>query len=239
MDFDYNGIMSVLKADRSSAQRADELSSVAEVLGVFVSFGSPRVIAVALGITGIGRGALGGIGWFDLALVGVVAALAGPVEWIIHRTLLHAPEDSIRMRRLQTGTGHREHHLDPLDVGWALLAWSDALVFAVMLSLFSAVWTVPLAAIFGVAIVPAWATATFASIVALGHYEWTHLLIHTRYRPKTRLYRRLAKNHRLHHYRNEHYWLGVTSNMGDRAFQTLPKAKTDVPLSETARNLDG
>ena len=42
---------------------------------------------------------------------------------------------------------------------------------------------------------------------------------------------------RLHHYRNENYWLGVSSNTGDRLLRTLPKHKTDVPLSETARTL--
>ena len=62
-------------------------------------------------------------------------------------------------------------------------------------------------------------------------------MVHTRYRPRTRLYRTLARRHRLHHFRNEHYWLGVTSNTGDRLLGTLPKHKTDVPLSETATTL--
>jgi hypothetical protein len=75
--------------------------------------------------------------------------------------------------------------------------------------------------------------------VALAHYEWTHLLVHSRYRPKSRFYARLSRNHRLHHFRNERYWLGVTSNSGDRILRTLPRAKTDVPLSETARTLGG
>jgi hypothetical protein len=47
----------------------------------------------------------------------------------------------------------------------------------------------------------------------------------------------LARNHRRHHYRNERYWLGVTSNAGDRLMRTLPKADDDVPRSETARTL--
>ena len=61
--------------------------------------------------------------------------------------------------------------------------------------------------------------------------------MHTRYRPSSRLYARLARNHRLHHFRNERYWLGVTSNSGDRILRTLPRSKTDVPLSDTARTL--
>ena len=73
--------------------------------------------------------------------------------------------------------------------------------------------------------------------VALGHYEWTHLLVHTRYRPKSRYYKRLARNHRRHHFRNEDYWMGITSNLGDRMFGTYPKDSKSVPLSDTARTL--
>ena len=231
--------MSVTQAARSSQYRADEMSKLGDIARIFFSFGSPRVIVASLVAVGLGRLALGAFGWFDLVLAAIVLVLAGPVEWVIHRALLHAPEDSFRMRRLQTGTGHREHHLDPHAVAWALLTWKDALTFVFMLAAFAAAWSVPLAAIAGAAITTSWMTAFFMSVVGLAHYEWTHLLVHTRYRPKTRFYRRLASNHRLHHYRNEHYWLGVTSNLGDRIVQTLPSEKTDVPLSETSRNLDG
>lgn len=229
----------MVKGSRSSTHRADELSSISEVFRVFVAFGSPRAIALALVLVGAGRLASGGFGWFDLILLVIVAAISGPAEWLIHISLLHAPADSIRMTKLKTGTGHREHHLDPHDVGWALLSWVDAVVFTLLLAAFSAVWSIPLAALVGVPLMPAWMTAVFGSVVALAHYEWTHLLIHTRYRPKTSVYRRLAQNHRLHHFRNERYWLGVTSNLGDRLLQTLPADKSDVPLSDTARNLDG
>jgi len=182
---------------------------------------------------------VGDFGWFDLLVVVATVVLAGPLEWVIHLGLLHAPEDSVRMVKFRTGTGHRRHHLDPQDVGWALLSWNDALIFVVMLLAWSALWSIPVALVVGVSVLPAVTMAWFLAVISLGHYEWTHLLVHTKYRPKTRYYKRLAKNHRLHHYRNEHYWLGVTSNLGDRALQTLPADKGDVPLSETARNLDG
>ena len=80
-------------------------------------------------------------------------------------------------------------------------------------------------------------TVRVLAYLSLAHYEWVHLMVHTRYRPKTRFYRRLATNHRLHHYRNEKYWLGVTSNLGDRLLGTYPAEKSDVPLSDTARTL--
>ena len=67
-------------------------------------------------------------------------------------------------------------------------------------------------------------------------YEWTHFLIHSRYRPKSRLYRYVWRAHRLHHYRNERYWFGVTVHLADHLFGTFPD-KNAVPLSPTARTL--
>lgn len=76
------------------------------------------------------------------------------------------------------------------------------------------------------------------TVIGLAHYEWVHLLVHTRYRPKWPYYRGLARNHRRHHRRNEDYWLGVTSNTGDRLLRTLPRNPTDVRVSGTTRTLE-
>ena len=231
--------MSVTKAERTSGVRADELSSLGAVFAAIMRFGSPRILLASVTAVGAIRVAVGGFGWFDLLLVASTVALAGPFEWVIHRFILHAPDDSLRMTKFGTGNGHRRHHEDPHDVGWALLFWADVLVFLVGLAAFTAGWVIPFALVVGVPVLPAFVTGYLCAVIGLAHYEWTHLLVHTRYRPKTRYYKRLAKNHRLHHYRNEHYWLGVTSNLGDRMLHTLPAAKEDVPLSDTARNLDG
>ena len=67
-------------------------------------------------------------------------------------------------------------------------------------------------------------------------YEWTHHLIHSSYRPRHRYYRSIWRAHRLHHYRNEHYWFGVTVNLADHVLRTFP-ARDEVPLSPTARSL--
>ena len=83
---------------------------------------------------------------------------------------------------------------------------------------------------------PSLTGAAIASLSLL-HYEWSHYLFHSKYRPRTRYYARLKRNHRLHHWRNENYWLGVTSNFGDRVIGTLPQGKSDVPLSPTTKTL--
>jgi hypothetical protein len=68
-------------------------------------------------------------------------------------------------------------------------------------------------------------------------YEWTHYLVHTDYHPKHAVYRAIWRNHRLHHFKNEHYWFAVTSpGTADRVLGTYPDPQT-VPTSPTARNL--
>ena len=54
-------------------------------------------------------------------------------------------------------------------------------------------------------------------------YEWTHYLVHSDYRPRSRWFRSVWRNHRLHHYKNEHYWFTVTTaGTADRLFGTYP-----------------
>ena len=74
------------------------------------------------------------------------------------------------------------------------------------------------------------------SYLGLLRYQWSHFLIHTPYLPRTSWYRRIWRNHRLHHFKHEGYWLGVSSNLGDRALGTNPDQRT-VPKSPTARTL--
>jgi sterol desaturase/sphingolipid hydroxylase (fatty acid hydroxylase superfamily) len=80
------------------------------------------------------------------------------------------------------------------------------------------------------------ATGTLSAYLLLGAYEWCHYLIHTPYVPRGRLYKAIRRSHRLHHYKNERYWFGVTSNVGDRVLGTNPD-QAEVTRSPTARAL--
>jgi hypothetical protein len=217
--------------------RATDLATKREILALFATTGSARVLAAAAFILAGSRLVVGDWGRGDAIVVAATFVITGPVEWVIHKYLLHAPEDAWSSRTLGTGSGHRQHHLDPPDIGWLLLRTVDAGVFVTAFGLVTACWTVPLLWITGSALLGPFLTAWACVAIGLLHYEWVHLMVHTRYRPRTPYYRRLARNHRLHHFRNEHYWLGVTSNSGDRLLRTYPASKTDVPLSETARTL--
>ncbi len=81
-----------------------------------------------------------------------------------------------------------------------------------------------------------WLTATGCSYLGLARYEWSHFLIHTPYVPQSRWYRTIWRNHRLHHFKHEGYWLGVSSNFGDRILGTNPDGRS-VERSATARTL--
>lgn len=165
------------------------------------------------------------------ALVPVLVLAAFPfVEWVIHVCLLHW-----RPRRLAGFTvdplisrKHREHHVNPRDIPLIFIPWQVL------------VWLLPaLVAIALFAFPRAGLGLTFLSTVAaVGMcYEWIHYLVHTDYKPRTAAYRAVWRNHRYHHFKNEHYWFTVTtSGTADRVLRTYPDPQR-VLTSPTARNL--
>ena len=221
----------------STATSASALRTKRDIARTYLGKRSPQLMLVVIAGALIARLIVGRWSYVDVVPVAVIVVVNGTFEWMVHLFLLHAPEGSIRMRVFGTSVGHRRHHLDPADLDWLMLRPTEVIQFVPMLALVAAVFSVPWTWLAGLPVLAPYLTALVAVLVALAHYEWTHLLVHTRYRPKSRLYARLSRNHRLHHFRNERYWLGVTSNSGDRLLRTLPGSKTDVPLSDTARTL--
>lgn len=226
-----------MSATRPTA-RATDLATKRDIAGTLAHRGSARVLTAAVVVLAIARLAVGPLGRGDAIALGVTALITGPVEWVIHRYLLHAPADAWTSRTLGIGAGHRRHHLDPPDVDWLLLRAGDAAVFVVAFGAVTAGWSLPLMWLTGGAPLAGFLAAWTLAALSLLHYEWVHLMVHTRYRPRTPYYRSLARHHRLHHYRNEAYWLGVTSNTGDRVMRTLPRESGVVPHSPTARTLE-
>ena len=229
---------SVAPAGGDRVVSARDLSTRGEAFVALAASASGRVIGLFLVVAVVVRAAAGPVRWADLVAVGVVVTLLGPVEWIVHRRLLHAAPDDRLAAVTGTRDSHLRHHADPDDLSWLLLRLPNAIVscLAIVLPFVLLGVAGSRLEVAGPAEVRAWtATSIVAGLTALAHYEWVHLLVHSRYRPRSRYYARLDRHHRLHHFRNEGYWLGVTVDTGDRLFATLPASPTDVAPSATVR----
>jgi sterol desaturase/sphingolipid hydroxylase (fatty acid hydroxylase superfamily) len=159
-----------------------------------------------------------------------VVALQPFIEWTTHVFVLHARPRRVLGRELDlyVAKKHRRHHEDPRNLEILSMPVPGLITIASV--------TTGIAALLG-----SWADrltlgVTVAVLVLV--YEWIHFLIHTDYKPRTAAYRRLYQHHRLHHYRNENYWYGVSRRLGDQVLRTNP-AKDDVPLSPTCKSLLG
>lgn len=196
----------------------------------FLRHPSPWMIGTALVISVAARCAAGDWQLTDLIVPAVMLVTFPFFEWIVHVFILHW-----RPRRFGPITldsllarDHRRHHVDPRDVPLIFIPWPALL------------WILPVAVAVALLAFPRPGLGlTFLSLLTvLGlAYEWCHYLIHSDYKPKTRAYRAVWRNHRQHHYKNEHYWFTVTTaGTADRTLGTYPDPAT-VSTSPTAKNL--
>jgi hypothetical protein len=193
---------------------------------------SPWIIATTLVAALAARVAVGDWQITD-AIVPVVMIAGFPfLEWVIHVFILHW-----RPRRVGGVTvdpllarKHREHHVDPRDVPLIFIPWQSLLwVAATEIAITMLAFPRP-----GMGLT----FLAFLAVLVIG-YEWSHYLIHSDYKPKTSVYRAIWRHHRLHHFKNEHYWFTVTSaGTADRVLRTSPAPAT-VATSATAKNLHG
>jgi muconolactone delta-isomerase len=186
--------------------------------------GSFLLAAVAARVV-VGSGA-----WWELLVPVALVALFPLIEWVIHVAILHW-----RPRRLGPVTvdsllarDHRAHHADPRDLPLVFIPWR------------ALVWLLPAYVVVAWLAMPT-TTSTLTLLVSVygikAGYEWTHYLIHSDYKPRSRYYRHVWRNHRLHHYKNEHYWFTVTSaGTADRLLGTYPDPAT-VESSPTVKAL--
>jgi hypothetical protein len=191
-------------------------------------------VAVALAL----RVVQGGWSWRDALLAAGLLAATPFVEWLIHVYLLHSPPVEFRGRRLEmlTAREHRAHHEAPSVLSGVLLPVYGVLIFLAMIAAVNWGLSFGLEALLGGPRLAYATTGVFVSYAILAAYEWTHFLIHAPYKPHGRYFKAIRRNHRLHHFKNERYWFGVTSTLGDRVIGTLPDQRS-VPRSDTARSL--
>jgi hypothetical protein len=206
----------------------------------FRSNTSPKILAAGIVLAAASRIAYSGFGWADLGALAAMLVIYPFGEWAIHVYLLHMPPFEFRGRSvyLTTSKSHWAHHKEPRDLGMILLAPPEVAAL-MLLAVPTAIALVALPAALIAGTIP-WGpmlTGLLVGYVLVGVYEWTHFLIHTAHRPRTRIYRAVWQTHRLHHFKNEHYWHGITNTVADRVLGTFPDHR-DVPRSNTARTLD-
>ncbi len=204
--------------------------SLGSAWGSFWRHPSPYLISAFLVGSVVARLVVGGGAWWELLLPAGLVALFPAIEWVIHVGILHwrprrvgpLPVDSLLARK------HREHHADPRDIPLVFIPWQ------------ALCWLLPAYVAVALLALPTTASALSLLVSVYGlklGYEWTHYLVHSDYRPVTRRFRSVWRNHRLHHYKNEHYWFTVTSaGTADRLFGTYPDPAT-VKTSPTVKKL--
>jgi len=198
----------------------------------FARHPSPWLIGLTLVIAAGWRIALGGWTWTDAVVPAVMLAVFPLFEWVVHVCVLHWRPRRIGALRIDSllARKHREHHENPREVALIFIPW-QALLWVLAVAVALAVFAFPRPAL----------GLTFLTVLAvLGLcYEWCHFLVHSDYKPKTVVYRAIWRNHRQHHFKNEHFWFTVTSaGTADRLLGTYPDPAT-VATSPTAKNLHG
>jgi sterol desaturase/sphingolipid hydroxylase (fatty acid hydroxylase superfamily) len=203
-------------------------ASLRELAVFFIKKPSPAFIVSTFVVAAVARLAIGDWGWWDLAIPILIVAAEPFVEWVIHVRLLHRRPTQLGRWTIDpiASRKHREHHRNPKDLR-ILMVPLQALFPAAPIAIAVAIWRLD---------PPQAAMALAAGFGMLAWYEWVHYLIHAPYRPKTTWFRSLSRNHVLHHFKNEHYWFGVTTSVGDRVLGTKPDPST-VTASPTVRTL--
>lgn len=206
-----------------------EIRSLSKAFARYFAHGAPRLLALQLGLALAARSMAGSPTLVELwILVGIV--IYWPLqEWFLHAYLLHMRPRTLAGRRIDplAARVHRAHHRAP----WSAQAtFLPVKVLLLLIPLNFAFWWLAMptraASLTGIV------GFTLAAMI----YEWIHYLTHTGYRPRGRWYRRVWKNHRLHHFKSERNWYAFTAPWVDVAMGTSPDP-SEVPTSPTVRSL--
>jgi len=221
------------------ARYSREVTTPRQAAREFARRRTPWLILLAVAVMAGLRALAGDIGWRDAVAVAAMLVIYPFGEWAIHVYVLHMKPFAFRGRRFDppAAKGHRAHHRKPNDL-WVLLLEPPELaqLLFVAVPLVVAVAAAPVWLLVGPIPLGVLISAALTSYALIALYEWTHFLIHTAYVPRSRYYRAIWRNHRLHHFKNEHFWHGVTNKLSDRVLGTDPD-QSAVPRSKTARTL--
>jgi fatty acid hydroxylase family protein len=222
-----------------AARLGKDVKTIGEAWRLWSAKRSPRILAGGLVLAVALRVALGALTWRDAVAAGAMLVIYPFGEWAIHVYLLHLPPFRWRGRvvELPTASSHRMHHEAPHDLNMIVFAPVEALALLLgAVPLVVGLGCLLVGLVFGAVPIGAAVTAGVVAYALILAYEWTHFLIHTAHRPRSRYFKSIWRTHRLHHFKNEHYWHGITNPVSDRVLRTNPDQR-HVPRSPTARSL--
>lgn len=154
--------------------------------------------------------------FFQYWYFSIILILVSPfMEYFTHLYFLHLPMPKTTETKLQKYYAlflqniHHYHHKDPKNVDF----------------IFAQIWLTLPALFFDTAFVYFFSRSVAITTVVITFmvfyylfYELCHFTAHSSYTPKTKYFQYMKKYHILHHYKNENYWYGITSPLGDHIF---------------------
>jgi hypothetical protein len=213
--------------------RTPDIKTPREAWRVFSRKRAPRMIFAAVLIALVARILIGDPSWHDAAAIAIMLVIYPFGEWAIHVYLLHSKLDLVSTR------SHMEHHADPHDLNLINFGPGEALAILFLAAPAGvALGSALLGLLPGAFPIGARVSMLLTAYVLIAAYEWIHFLIHTSHVPRSRYYKRIWRNHRLHHFKNEHYWHGITNTISDTVLRTNPDQST-IERSPTARAIRG
>ena len=172
----------------------------------------PSVILYAVLVAAAVAGAFwlgaGAHPWRTLAAVGLTLLIYPPVEYLLHRYVLHARwlyKNRFTARLWKRI--HFDHHQDPQRLDVLFGSPSNTLPAIV-------IFTLPLG--YAVNGWPGFLIAFATGTVIFSCYEFCHCVQHLNYVPDNAWLRRIKKHHMAHHFHNETGNFGITSPVIDR-----------------------
>lgn len=141
------------------------------------------------------------------------------IEYFIHRFILHGLMKAVLHKAYE---GHVRHHMTPTEMKYLLTP--NVYNLPGYVAIWIAGWLLTKN--------PSLIAALVAGIsLSQLNYEWTHFVSHRPIVPRTSWGRWMKKFHLLHHYKNEHYWFGVTHPAMDVLLRTDPEQKSVATIS--------
>ncbi len=195
------------------------------MIAAFFRHGSNSILVLAA-VAAIAAFVLGAVP-FSLAGVLIGAAVFFVSEYTTHRFMFHAKPSTIPFVLKLQHRLHYDHHIDPPKIELLFLPWWFVIpTVLVYYGIFLAIVRNPALAF----------SLAFGSLCALLYYEWVHYVAHIPFNPVTPFGRYVKKYHLWHHFKNEHFWYGVTNPSMDFAGATYRDVES-VERSTSAREI--